>query len=158
MNSSRRSIVSSLWALLFWTSATMLTAQSTNTPELNCFKIRVSLNGNLIDGPAVITLRTKQNESIVPLERGCFRVPLELFSEEKLDVLFTLPGNKIHLAAISTGFFTDSWDIDLDDKSFTKRRTGLPKHVRSGEVCQVSFRGGEPERGIFQTGCRTPSL
>jgi hypothetical protein len=134
----------------------MLMAQSANVREPNCFKIRVSLNGNLMDGPAVITLRTKQNESKVPLERGCFRVPPELQSEETLDVLFTLPGNKVHLGPIAKGFFTDSWDVDLEDKKFNKKNSGLPKHRRSGEMCGVIFHGGEPETGIFQTPCRTP--
>ncbi len=134
----------------------MLTALSTNTPEPNCFRIRVSLNGNLIDGPDVITLRTKQNESAVALERGCFRVPPALLAEKALDVFFTLPGNKIYLTAIATGFFMDSWDIDLEDKKFT-RRSGLPRHARSREACQVVFHGGEPERGLLQTSCRTPA-
>jgi len=134
----------------------MLTAQSANTTEPNCFRIRVSLNGNLIDGPDVITLRTKQDDSVVSQERGCFRVPATLLAEHALDVFFIVPGSKIYLTAIATGFFTDSWDIDLEDKKFT-RKSGLPKHARSGEACRVVFHGGEPETGLLQTPCRAPA-
>jgi len=134
----------------------MLTAQSTNTSKPNCFRVRVSLNGNVLDGPDVITLRTKQNESLVSLEGGCFRVPPALLAENALDVVFSVPGNKIYLTAIATGFFTDSWDIDLEDKKFT-RKSGLPRHAHSREACQVVFHGGEPERGQLQTPCRAPA-
>ncbi len=156
MSTSRRPIVYSLWVVLLWTNAAMLAAQSTNIPEAKCFRIRVSLNGTLIDGPDVITLRAKQNDSAVSAERGCFRVPSALFAEKALDVFFTVPGNKIYLSAIATGFFADSWDIDLEDKKFN-RRSGLPKHARSKQACQVVFHGSEPENELLQAPCRTPS-
>jgi hypothetical protein len=156
MSTLRRSVLCALSVLLCGNTA-IFGAQETATPEPGCFRIRVSLNGNLIDGPDVFTLRTKQSDSVVAKEQGCFRVPRAVLSEKALDVFFRVPGNKIYLSAIAIGFFTDSWDIDLDDKKFN-RKSGLPKHASSKDACRVVFHGGEPERGLLQTPCRTPAL
>jgi hypothetical protein len=133
-----------------------LLAQSTTRQEPQCFSIHVRLNGKPLDGPQVITLKTKENESTVSLEGGCFKVPAALLTEKTLGVLFTVPGNKIDLAAIELAFFALPWDVELEDKKFD-RSAGLPKHARIKEACVVVvFHGGEPDREVTQTGCRTP--
>ena len=81
-------------------------------------------------------------------------MPPTLLTEKAVDVFFTVPGNKIHLVAISPSFFTSPWDIDLEDKKFDKN-VSLPKHARIREACAVVFHGGEPENALSQTGCRT---
>jgi hypothetical protein len=121
----------------------------------HCLSIHVRLNGKPVDGPQVITLRTKQNQSTASLEGGCFRVPPDLLSAKALDVLFAVPGSKVHLSAIAGGFFAGPRDIDLDDKKFD-RDISLPKHARAREACAVVFHVGEPETAILQTRCRTP--
>ncbi len=155
MNTLRTSILY-VSALLLCIVAPRLSAQSTSAQEPQCFSIRVHLNGAQVDGPQVITLKTNQNESTVSLEGGCFRVPPVLFKEKALDVLFTVPKNKVYLSAIAMGFFAGSWDIDLADKKFG-REVVLPKHARIREACAVVFHRGEPETAILQTGCRTPN-
>jgi hypothetical protein len=115
----------------------------------------VRLNGRPIDGPQVITLKTKQAESKASLEGECFSVPPAFLTEKAVDVIFTVPRNKIYLVAISPSFFTGPWDIDLEDKKFDQD-VGLPKHARIREACAVVFHGGEPENALVQTGCRTP--
>jgi hypothetical protein len=135
--------------------ATGLLAQSATHQEPQCFSIHVHLNGKPLDGPQVITLKTKQTESTVSLEGGCFKVPPALLTEKTVNVLFTVPGNKIDLAAISPSFFISPWDVDLADKKFD-RDVSLPKHARIREACAVVFHGGEPESELTQTGCRTP--
>jgi hypothetical protein len=154
MNTSRRSSCFGLCGFLLCISAAMLLAQGVASPDSRCFRIRVRLNGKLIDGPQDITLRSEQREAKASLEKGCFTVPSALLAEKSLDVYFVIPGNRIHLSAISTTFFSDSWDIDLEDKKFGKE-VPLPKHVRTKEACAVSFHGGEPETRMSQTGCRS---
>jgi hypothetical protein len=138
--------------LLLWLDQAKLSAQT--TAQAQCFSIHVRLNGKLVTGPETVTFRTEQNESTASREGGCFRVPPELLTEKNVDVLFTVPGNKIHLVAISPAFFTDSWDVDLADKKFG-RNVGLPKHARVREACAIVFHGGEPENAGVQTGCRS---
>lgn len=143
------------WALLLGMAVVRLSAQSAAPQQFQCFTIQVRLNGKAVDGPQVITLKTKQNESKASLEGGCFRVPPVLLAEKAVDVIFTVPGNKIYLVAISPSFFTSPWEIDLEDKKFD-RNVGLPKHARIREACAVVFHAGEPENALSQTGCRTP--
>jgi hypothetical protein len=155
VSTMRRSILWSLWPLLLWTDAVILSAQNQTPEQFKCFTIHVRLNGKPVDGPQVISLRTKQNESTASLEGGCFTVPPALLVEKSLDVIFTVPGNKIYLTAIATGFFAGPWDIDLEDKK-VGRFAGLPKHARASQGCAVVFHVGEPETGLLQTSCRTP--
>ncbi len=91
----RRQIICSL-ALLLCLDATKLLAQSATSQGTQCFSIHVRLNGKPVDGPQVITLKTKQNESTASLEGGCFRVLPDLLREKTVAVFFTVPGNKIH--------------------------------------------------------------
>lgn len=154
MSPSRRSAACSL-ALLLCIVAAVWSAQSTAPQEPQCFSVHVRLNGKQIDGPQVIILKSKQIESTVSLEGGCFRVPSTLLTRKALDVFFTVPRNKISLDAIPTGFFTCPWDIDLEDKKFG-REVARPKHARTREACAVVFHVGEPETELFHTGCRTP--
>ena len=81
-------------------------------------------------------------------------MPPALLTEKVLDISFTVPGNRVHLTGIATGFFTGPWDIDLADKKFGSE-VSLPKHARAKEACAVVFHVGEPETGLVQTGCRT---
>ena len=155
MITSRRSILCSLWALLLCIDAAKLSAQSATPQKPQCFSIHVRLNGKPIEGPQSITLKTKQGEDTVSLEGGCFAVPAAFLTEKEVAVFFTVPGNKICLAAISPSFFTSPWDIDLADKKFDSD-VSLPKHARIREACAVVFHGGEPENAMTQTGCRTP--
>ena len=132
-----------------------LSAQGATPQESHCFSIHVRLNGKPVDGPKAITLKTKQSESTASLEGGCFSVPLDLLKEKALDVSLQVPGNKVYLSAIATGFFAGPWDIDLADKRFG-REVSLPQHARTKEACAVVFHVGEPETAVVQTGCRKP--
>jgi hypothetical protein len=155
MRISRRSLLWSFWMLLLCTEAVILSAQTTPSRGPQCFSIHVRLNGALVDGPQVITLKTKQSESTESLEEGCFKVPPALLTEKTLDISFTVPGNKVYLSGIATGFFAGPWDIDLADKKFGSE-VSLPKHARAKEACAVIFHVGEPETALVQTGCRRP--
>ena len=155
MSTSRRSILCSHWELLLCTAVGAWSAQSATAQESKCFSIHVRVNGKAVDGPRVITLKTKQNESTASLDGGCFKVPSTLLTEKALDVSFTVPGNKIYLSVIATGFFAGPWDVDLEDKKFGSE-VSLPKHARTREACAVVFHVGEPETALVQTGCRTP--
>lgn len=119
------------------------------------FRINVQLNGKAITAPTAITLKTKQKKSTVGLEQGCFRLPSELTSEKAVDVSFIVPGNRIYLSRIATGFLSGRWDIDLQDKKFPSDVT-LPKGATPKEACTVVFHVGEPETKLVQTGCRKP--
>ena len=96
-----------------------------------------------------------QGENTANLEGACFKVPPALLAEKAVDIFFTVPGNKVHLSAIPTGFFAGSWGVDLEDKKFG-RDVVLPRHARTREACAVVFHVGEPETALSQTGCRTP--
>jgi len=152
----RKSIVYSVCAFLLWSFGVNLSAQDVKPhQDRNCFTIHVHLNQKPIEGPHTITLKTKAAERVLSLEGNCFRAPQAILAEPDVDVLFTVPGSKIHLYAISTTFLSDSWDIDLEDKKFSSDVL-LPKHAHAKEACNVIFHGGEPENVIAQTGCRTP--
>jgi hypothetical protein len=155
VKASRRSRLCGVCVLLMCVPAAMSSAQNATSEKPSCFRIQVRLNGKPIDGPEAITLRTNRDEVTVPLEKGCFSVPSAFHTEKSLDVVFSVPGNQIHLAGISIVFLSDSWGVDLQDKKFGKEFT-LPKHARPRNACAVVFHRGEPEIGITQTGCRTP--
>ena len=131
-------------------------AQNNARQKTQCLSIRVQLNGKPIDGPQLITLRTKGQESTASLEGGCFQVAPELTSQTIVDILFAVPGNRIYLPAISGSFLTVPWDVELEDKRFGRLKH-LPAHARAREACSVVFHGGEPERGVIVTGCRKPA-
>jgi hypothetical protein len=142
------------FALLLCLNGVLL-SQSVTPKEPQCFSIHVRLNGKPVDDPQAVTLKTKQGESTVSLEQGCFKVPPVLLTEKTLGVSFTLPGNKIYIPVIATGFFSGPWDIELEDKKFDEGV--LPKHARAREACVVVFHtGDEPERGLSVMPCRTP--
>jgi hypothetical protein len=154
MRTSRRIRLCSLSALLFCIAVATLSAQSPTSQEPHCFSIHVRLNGKLVDGPQIITLKTKQNESTASLEGACFKVPSALLTEKALDVSFSVSGNRVYLSGIATGFFASPWDIDLADKKFGSE-VSLPKHAHAKEACAVVFHMGEPETALVQTGCRS---
>lgn len=154
MRSSRRSIFLSL-ALLLVASATGMHAQeSGNKGRVPCFSIHVRLNGKVVENPLSVTFKTKNAETATVQEGGCFRVPPDVLSEQAVDVLFTVPGNKVHISAVAPGFFAGPWDVELEDRRFSKDLV-LPKHARVKDACGVVFHVGEPERAITQTSCRT---
>jgi hypothetical protein len=149
------SVVCGLGLMLCAGATARAQAVEANGAQSTCFAIHVRLNGNLVDGPKAITYKTKNGEQTALLEGNCFRVPDSLLKEETVDIFFTLPNDKIYLSSISTGFLAGPWDVELKDKHFGR---GWPKHARNKESCNVVFHGGEPERGMFQTPCRTPLL
>ena len=139
-------------AFLLCMSATKLHGQAAG--ESRCFAVHVRLNGKPVVGPQVLTFKTKEIEKSSSVEGGCFKVPAAVLREKAVDVLFTVPGNKVYLSTILTGFFTGPWDIDLADRRFGSDVV-LPKHARTKEVCAVVFHVGEPETARTLTKCRT---
>jgi hypothetical protein len=140
--------------LLLGVSLRELCAQGISPNDAHCFAIHIRLNGKEVPEPQVIIFRTKENEKAVSLEGGCFKVPAALLDEKTMDVLFTVPGNKIYLSTIAQGFFQGPWDIDLEDKRFGKYVV-VPKHVRTTEICAVVFHVGGPEIATTQAPCRS---
>lgn len=145
--------------LLFLSCVATASPNAQNTGENSnhgCFVLHVRLNGKALDDPRTITLKTKDTETSLSLQGGCFMVPPALLKEKTLDVAFTVPKNKVDLSDISSTFFRDAWEIDLlDDKRF-RSDVVLPKHARIKEACFVVFHGSEPERQLSETGCRSP--
>jgi hypothetical protein len=143
-------------ALLLCASAANLHAQAEGKKGgASCFAVHVRLNGKVVDGPQTVTFKTKENEATARLEGGCFRVPPAVLNDKDVDVLFTVPRNKVYLSMIPTRFLAGSWDIDLEDERFGTDVV-LPKHARTKETCVVVFRVGEPETVRALTGCRMP--
>lgn len=154
--STLRRLILGSFSLLLCFPAAKLSAQSATPQQPQCFGIHVSLNGKPVDGPQAITLKTKRDENTVSLEQGCFKVPPAMLKEKKIAVSFTLPGNKIDIGAVATGFFTGVWDVELEDKKFGKDAP-LPKHARARKACAIVFHmGDEPERGLTVVPCRSP--
>lgn len=155
MNTLVRLMLFGLWPLLPSLGPASLWAQGRTPRQNGCFVIHVRLNGAPVDGPRVITLKTREGERSVPFEGGCFRVPPALLTEKVLDVFFTVPGNALSMSSISTGFFEGPWDIYLEDKKFG-RTVSLPKHTRARDACAIVFHVGEPETELLQAPCRRP--
>ena len=101
-----------------------------------------------------MTFKTKEHEWGASLDGGCFKVPTEVLTEKNVDVLFTVPGNKVYISTIPIGFLAGPWDIDLADKRFS-REVVLPKHIRTRDACAVVFHVGEPETAYAMAPCRT---
>lgn len=136
-------------------SAANCCAQQTSKARVSpCFAVHVRVDGRLVEDPKVVTFKTKGAERPVALREGCFSVPADLLDNQAVDILFTVPRNRIYLSGIAPGFFAGSWDVDLEDKRFGKEIV-LPKDARVTEVCAVVFHVGEPETVITQTSCRT---
>jgi hypothetical protein len=153
MNSTQRLITCSFVLLLCITPA-MLYGQTAAAER--CFSIHVRLNGKRVDGPRTVTFKTREREEKVSLEGGCFTVPRDLLQEKTLDVFFAIPGNKVYLGSIATGFYAGPWDVDLADKRFTGD-VHLPKHTRAKDACAIVFHVGEPEIQAAMSPCRSPS-
>jgi hypothetical protein len=132
-----------------------LSAQAAAAKAQHCIAINVRLNGQAIDGPQAITLKTRKVENTVALEQTCFKVPEAVVESELIEVSFTVPGNKIHMSDIPTDFLNGMWDVDLADKKFAKD-VAVPKHANASEVCAVVVHGGESEQSMAQSQCRTP--
>jgi hypothetical protein len=133
-------------------SAASLYAQAIGrTP---CFAVHVRLNGKEVAGPQSITFKTKQIEKTTTAVAGCFTVPPSVLNEKIVDVLFSVPKNKVYLSTIPTAFLAGPWDIELEDKRFGSEVV-LPKHARTRDVCAVVFHVGEPETVRTLTKCRT---
>ena len=141
------------FVLLVCSSPATLNAQTASRQNL-CFAIHVRLNGKLVAGPQTITVKTTETETSVAAEGDCFKVSPALLNEKAVDVFFTVPGNKLYLSSIQSGFFAGPWDVDLADKHFGKE-VALPKHIRAREACAVTFHVGEPETAIVTAPCRT---
>src|SRR5206468_8135501 len=97
------SVVCALTLLIFASPANLHAQAVAANSQNSCFAIRVRLNGKLIDGPQTITFKTKEHETSVALEGGCFSVPSTLLKGKTIDVFFTLPGNRVYLSSILTG-------------------------------------------------------
>src|SRR3954467_6236211 len=116
------------FSVLVVCASSMLHAQAKG--KNSCFTIHVSLNGKPLAGPRVLTFKTKTWEQSAAVEAGCFGVPGAVLNEKTIDVLFTVPGNKVYLSTIPTGFLAGPWDVELQDKRFGKEVV-LAKHTRA---------------------------
>ncbi|HVP54954.1 MAG TPA: hypothetical protein VMU45_08160 [Candidatus Eisenbacteria bacterium] len=132
-----------------------LSAEGPTAKVPHCFAISVRLNGQPIDGPQVVTLKTRKTEDTVSMEQKCFQVPDAIVQSELVEVSFTVPGNNIHMADIPADFFSGAWDVELADKKFAKD-VAVPKHVNASEVCAVIFHDGDQTQSLSQPQCRTP--
>ena len=142
-------------ALLLCVHPTRTSAQGVAPKGPHCFAINMHLNGQAIDGPQVVTLKTRKAEDTVSLDEKCFKVPSAMLQSELMEISFTLPGNKIHMSDIPTDFFNGSWDVELADKKFGSDVT-VPKHANVSGICAVVIREGAGEQSLSQPQCRTP--
>jgi len=131
-----------------------LSAQGAAPKGPHCFAIQVHLNGQPIDGPQSVTLKTRKLENTVPLNAQCFAVPSGMLESELIQISFSVPGNNIRMADIPTDFFSGQWDVELADKRFTKDVV-VPKHANVSEMCAVVFRGADTDQSLSQPQCRT---
>lgn len=144
-----------LCGLVLYVLPAKLSAQGVAAKGPHCFAINVHLNGQAIEGPQSVTLKTSKVENTVSLGQNCFQVPAAIVESELLEVSFTLPGNKVHMSDIPTDFLTGLWDVELADKKFAKDVV-VPKHANASEVCAIIFHGGDQTQSLAQPQCRTP--
>jgi len=121
----------------------------------HCFAINVRLNGQSIEGPQSVTLKTRKVENTVSLEQKCFKVPNAVVESELIEITFTVPGNKIHMTDVPADFFDGMWDVDLADKKCGKE-VPVPKHASASEICAVVVHSGNSDQSMAQPQCRTP--
>lgn len=133
---------------------TKMSAQGA-APKGRCFAINVHLNGQAVDGPKVVTLKTTKAEDTVSLDKTCFQLPSDMLKSELIEISFTLPGSQIHMADVPTDFFSGQWDVQLADKKFGSD-VSVPKNANVSGICAVVFHGGDSEQSLSQPQCRTP--
>jgi hypothetical protein len=143
-----------LWSAVFLLCVNAASLNAQAPVENPCFRVHVRLNGKPVVEPQTIIFKTKEMEKSVAAGAGCFKVPSAVFQEAAVDVLFTVPGNRVYLSTIPPGFFAGSWEVDLADRRFG-RNVVLPKHARTRNACLVIFHVGEPEMTRTLTRCRT---
>lgn len=141
--------------LLLCMLPTGLTAQAAAAAGPRCFAIGVHLNGQAIEGPHSVTLKTSKAQETVSLSEKCFKLPIAMLASELIEVSFVVPGSNIHISDIPTDFFNGMWDVQLADKKFASD-VNIPKHVNVAGTCAVVFHGGETEQSLSQPQCRTP--
>lgn len=134
---------------------TGLSAQAASANNPHCFGINVRLNGQPIEGPQSVTLKTRKVENTVSLDQKCFKVPDAVVEAELIEVSFTVPGNKIHMSDVPSDFLTGMWDVDLADRKFGKE-VAVPKHANASEVCALVVHSGSSDQSLAQPQCRTP--
>ena len=132
-----------------------LSAQGPAAKAAHCFGITVRLNGQSIEGPTTVTLKSRKAEDTVSLAGNCFQVSGAIAESELVEVSFTVPGNKLHMADVPSDFFSGTWEVELADKKFSKD-IAVPKRANASEVCAVIIRDGEQTQSIAQPQCRTP--
>ena len=125
-------------AFLFLVQASASLAQSGISGTDRCMRIHVQLNRQPLISPTEIVVKTKTSSDTIS-GQGCFDIPSRVFAQQTADVSFEVAGNRIHLSAISTGFFAAPCDIELEDHSFPSG-TVVPKHARITELCGVVSR------------------
>jgi len=156
----RQAVKSPLWVVcrallpLLVLPATLL-AEGPTAKVPACFSISVRLNGQSIDGPQVVTLVSRKAENTVSLEQKCFQVSDAILQSELVEVSFTVPGSKIHLAEIPADFFKGTWEVELADKKFSKE-VPVPKHFNASEVCALVIHDGDQIQSLAEPRCRTP--
>ena len=141
--------------LVLCASPIRASAQTLAAKGPHCFAIQVHLNGQPIDGPRAVDLKTHKMEDTVALKDACFLLPSAMLQSELIEVSFTVPGNSIQVSDVPTQFFNGQWIVELADKKFSKD-VPVPKHANVSEVCAVAFRGGDTEQTLAQPHCRTP--
>ncbi len=140
--------------LLLGVQPTRLFAQGGAIKAAHCFSIQMHLNGEPMEGPKVVTLKSRKGEDTVPLASTCFPVPSAILQSELLEISFTVPGNKIHMSDMPPDFFNGQWDVRLADKKFSKD-VSVPKHGNVNEICAVVIHEGASEQSVAQPQCRT---
>lgn len=130
-------------------------AEGPTAQTAHCFSIKVRLNGQPIEGPTAITLKSRNAEDTVSLAGNCFQVPAAIAQSELVEVSFTVPGNKLHMADIPSDFFIGTWEVELADKKFSKD-IAVPKRANASEVCALIVRDGDQTQSLAQPQCRAP--
>lgn len=132
-----------------------LSAQAATATDPPCFSINVRLNGQPIEGPQSVTLKTHKAEDTVSIDKSCFRVPDPVTQSELVEVSFTVPGSSIHMSDVPSDFLNGSWTLELADKKFPKD-IAVPKHANASEICALVVHAGNSDQSFAQPQCRTP--
>jgi hypothetical protein len=143
-------------ALILLSTVIMATCEmAAQSPRgIDCFGIKVRLNGKEIGNPHIILLKIGSDRAELHAEGGCFKVPPKFLGSNSVDVTFEVLGNRVYLSSVSASFLKGPWEVDLADRKF-KPGTIIPRGAKIKEVCAVVFHVGTPEREMAMHPCRT---
>lgn len=120
-----------------------------------CVTLSLWLDGKQVPAPSTITVGSSGTSTTIVPTDGCFWLPEGRFSDDqKLFVMFEVPGERVAFGGLRSDFFTGPWIISIpaDERPRGWRAVFHPAN-KARQSCRVTFDFGEPGTGMITSPC-----